>query len=282
MTLFAGGVGGGLYADVAGGNGTVRIENFLIVGNSAGSGAWDAFVAIVDVCCCSYLRLLGAGGGVAVVCDAIPLSVDVVGSHVANNAASGAHCLCVCNSVNVMCFSGDGGGIAISSSISTDTPLNLLYCDVQLMPPPQYRVWSSSLAVRIERSIITNNTANCSLTMCSGGGIAMTQSASYGGSIILADSVIDGNSASTFGGGLYLGGPSSGSASCSVSITDGSIVSNNSATQAGGQVYNNCGGNFSVSGSNITMRDSATEVRHHCSMNVCIVCAFVCSNRGLQ
>lgn len=109
-------------------------------------------------------------------------------------------------------------------------------------------------------TVVNNNSANCSTGTCSGGGLAMTQSTCNAGVVHIDRSVFERNFASTFGGGLYLGGPSPGLSSCSVGLSN-TVVAGNSALQAGNQIYNNCGGNLSVSSTNITMVNSATEVR---------------------
>lgn len=159
---------------------------------------------------------------------------------------------------------GDGGGIAFTRmDWALDIPVNLGYC----FPPypyasaRPYRVWSPLLYITISDSIVSNNTASCGVGVCSGGGIGMAKSTIYGGVFTLSNTAVEFNTASTFGGGLYMGGPSAGSPSCTLRILNGTRIGYNTAVGAGGQVYNNCGGNFTLSNSTVMMLSSPTEVR---------------------
>lgn len=177
-----------------------------------------------------------------------------------------------CQSPPLCLVSGDGGGIIILNQIE-DTPSNVLYCDgypSYEVPAPQYRQWPPTFTVTISHTAVIDNRASCFVGVCSGGGLSMAQvtkaaltSGSFtysGGYLRIVDSTFEGNYASTFGGGLYLGGATPGLPSCSVLITNGSSIANNTALRAGSQIYNGCAGNFSVSASTITMNSSATEV----------------------
>lgn len=165
---------------------------------------------------------------------------------------------------------GDGGGISIASTVS-DTPLNVGYCaSPGPNPPPQYRQWHTSLLVNITNTVVSENTVNCTSGTCSGGGLAMYQhSAFQSGQFTVSKSIFEGNYASTFGGGLFLGGPAPGHASCSISLLDNTVVSNNSALRAGNQIYNNCGGSFTFSNSSMELLLSDTEVCFICNHAVC-------------
>lgn len=148
-----------------------------------------------------------------------------------------------------------GGAIAITTPI--DTASNLLYCDSFLGFSPQYREWEASSIITVINSTIVNNSVVCS-GICSGGGIALLS----GGELILKRSTVVGNDATGFGGGLMLGGTSSGTASCSLTMMEGAIISNNSANQTGSQIYNGCGGDVLVEDSFIDLSASNFEVRN--------------------
>lgn len=167
-----------------------------------------------------------------------------------------------------------GGAVWISTLV--DPPLNLLYCDTAASP--QFREWEVEFTLRISDTAIVNNSAVCTGT-CSAGGVAM----SAGGKLIIARSSIVGNVASTFAGGLLLGGTSAGTASCLLSIED-SHIRGNSAQQAGAQVYNNCGGDVSIVNTDIDMDNSNNEVEfllvfHFRFHSFSIVSTYCCVNR---
>lgn len=147
-------------------------------------------------------------------------------------------------------YAGVGGAISIGTPI--DSPLNLLYCESGTSL--QFRDWEPYSFISITNTTVVNNSAVCTGT-CSGGGIALTS----GGELVITNSTIANNSALSFGGGLLLGGTSSGLASCSLTVHR-SRIGGNTAPQTGAQVYNNCGGNVTITDTWIDMSASAVEV----------------------
>ena len=68
------------------------------------------------------------------------------------------------------------------------------------------------------------------------------------------------NSAALFGGGVFIGGPSPGYASCSLNLT-GSVFESNSNSRSGGQLYSSCGGSIDFSGTTFKLLNTDLEVR---------------------
>jgi hypothetical protein len=167
--------------------------------------------------------------------------------------------------VCMMNCSGDGGALAISNGI--DTPSNNQYCcydptsqyspQCPTAPPPaQYRAWSFNSSIIISNSTFLRNTASCKT--CSGGAIAIQP----GGDVSIFNCTIATNSAAFFGGGVFIGGPSPGYASCSLNLT-GSVFESNSNSHSGGQLYSSCGGSIDFSGTTFELLNTVFEVRVH-------------------
>lgn len=142
-----------------------------------------------------------------------------------------------------------------------DRPLDVLYCDSpDVIAPDRFRLWSTLVFIRVINAYVAGNNATCAAATCSGGGFAMTQSTSNPGMLTISNSTFENNLASTFGGGLYLGGAAPGLSSCSIGLFQQTVIANNTALRAGNQIYNNCGGNFTCSNSTFDMQRSGTEV----------------------
>ncbi len=164
--------------------------------------------------------------------------------------------------------SGDGGALSISNGI--DTPANTQYCcynpTKQACPnsvasPAQYRAWSFNSSIIISNSTFLRNTASCKT--CSGGAIAIQP----GGDVSIINCTIANNSAPFFGGGVFIGGPSPGYASCSLNLT-GSVFESNSNSRSGGQLYSSCGGSIDFSGTTFELLNTVLEVRVHSCFQV--------------
>ncbi len=74
--------------------------------------------------------------------------------------------------------------------------------------------------------------------------------------------IIANNSAAFFGGGVFIGGPSPGYASCSLNLT-GSVFESNRNSRSGSQLYSSCGGSIDFSGTTFQLLNSDLEVRVH-------------------
>jgi hypothetical protein len=166
--------------------------------------------------------------------------------------------------------SGDGVALAISNGI--DLPSNSQYCcyapysvynpQCPTAPPPaQYRAWSFNSSIVITDSTFLRNTASCKA--CSGGAIAIEP----GGDVSIINCTIASNSAAFFGGGVFIGGPSPGYASCSLNLT-GSVFERNSNSRSGGQLYSSCGGSIDLSGTAFELLNTVLEVRVHFRFHV--------------
>lgn len=150
----------------------------------------------------------------------------------------------------MLCRAVAGGAVLITTPV--DSPRNLLYCENGTSP--QFREWELYSSVTVRDTRIVNNSVMCP-GACSGGGIAM----SAGGTLVLTNATIAGNVASSFGGGLLLGGTSSGQSSCSL-VVNSSYIGGNRASQAGDQVYNNCGGGVTMVDSVVNLSATGVEV----------------------
>ena len=163
--------------------------------------------------------------------------------------------------------SGDGGALTISNGI--DTPSNSQYCCYDPLrfvspicpaapPPVEYRAWSFNSSIFISNSTFLRNAASCKT--CSGGAIAIQP----GGDVSIINCTIANNSATFFGGGVFVGGQSPGYASCSLNLT-GSVFKSNSNSRSGGQLYSSCGGSIDFSGTRFELLNTDLEVRvHYC------------------
>ncbi len=167
--------------------------------------------------------------------------------------------------VCLMYCSGDGGALAISNGI--DTPSNNQYCCYNppkrlgacpnsVPPHAEYRAWSFNSSIIISYSTFLRNTASCKT--CSGGAIAIQP----GGDVSIIDCTIANNSATFFGGGVFIGGPSPGYASCSLNLT-GCVFESNSNSRSGGQLYSSCGGSIDFSDTTFELMNTDLEVRVH-------------------
>ena len=172
-----------------------------------------------------------------------------------------------------VCCSGDGGALAISNGI--DTPTNNQYCCYDPLHyfspncptaalPVEYRAWSFNSSIIISNSTFLRNTASCKT--CSGGAIAIQP----GGDVSIINCTIANNSATFFGGGVFIGGilGTSGLApSCSLTLQGSRIVAN-SNSRSGGQLYNSCGGSIDLSGTTFELLNTVLEVRVHFCFDV--------------
>lgn len=132
-----------------------------------------------------------------------------------------------------------------------------MYCesdsdDADLTVP--YRVWQPIVRITVSDSLFVSNVASCST--CSGGGIAVQS----GGVLSLIRTTVWNNTAGFFGGGLFLGGTSSGFSSCTL-FTDGSGIGGNSALRGGAQLANSCGGNVTWSNTTVALANTTNEAR---------------------
>ena len=117
------------------------------------------------------------------------------------------------------------------------------------------RNYTHSYAVSLTDSVVSGNVAQC--LQCSGGGVYL----STGGLLTLTSTAIVNNSATQFGGGMYLGlGDSFGSKSTCGLVMDGCTISDNAAGQAGAQLYSTCLGNVVVVNTTVDMTDVGTQV----------------------
>ncbi len=148
-----------------------------------------------------------------------------------------------------------------------DSPANVGYCCYdpnsdyspscpQVAPPPEFRHWSFNSTVMISDSSFIDNAADASCRTCSGGAIAIQP----GGDVSIINCMIANNSASFFGGGAFIGGPSPGYASCSLNVSGSSFVRNRNG-RAGSQLYSSCGGSIDLSSTRFELLSSVTEVR---------------------
>lgn len=128
------------------------------------------------------------------------------------------------------------------------------YCQVPQTPPP-FLEWLYESAVRVQDSKFVNNTAACAT--CCGGGLSV----GLGGALVLSNTTVTGNFAGLFGGGALFGGVASGSGTCSVNITQGTLVQANIAKRSASQLAINCAGALAVDTSTIDLGVSEAEVR---------------------
>lgn len=121
----------------------------------------------------------------------------------------------------------------------------------------------NGITVALEDSILTNNTAHCTNGVaCSGGAIAISQS----GSLRLSNSTAAGNTASSYGGSVYIGIPRLRCA-VDVIISAGSSVSGQTPTSNSSGIYDTCSGGVFVFDSTVDFSNSGINAE-------CLPCPF--------
>jgi hypothetical protein len=224
---------------------------------------------------CQWCLLEGAGSAVCFTLTggSSDATVRILQSTFIGNVATGLGLcvLCVFNAgspctidcvARVVSSAGNGGALLIANG--QDTPLNIGYCCSspleslscpELAPPPEFRQWSFNSTIMIADSSFIDNAANTTCETCSGGAIAIQS----GGDVSLTNCSFVNNSAEFFGGGVFIGGPAPGYASCALNVSGSSFL-RNSIARSGSQLYSSCGGSIDFSGARFEMQSSATEV----------------------
>lgn len=80
-----------------------------------------------------------------------------------------------------------------------------------------------------------------------------------GGDVSILNCTIASNSATFFGGGVFIGGQSPGYASCALNLS-GSTFQSNSNSRSGGQLYSSCGGSIDFSDTTFELLNTILEV----------------------
>lgn len=104
--------------------------------------------------------------------------------------------------------------------------------------------------------MVCNNSARNMNESGSGGGLRVTG----GGSLHVINCSVAHNAADVLGGGLCLGSLYSLLSSCSLAISSNSYIGDNTALQGANQVYSSCGGNVSLSNSEIHLTSTSNSL----------------------
>ena len=137
-----------------------------------------------------------------------------------------SNCLCF---ACIVCGVGNGAGVSIQTAPDI--------ADVECPDPPSYYPYDAVTLLSISNATIVGNHADC-LT-CSGGGVSV----GVGGQLSVTGSVIANNTAGVFGGGLLLGVVQQ--STCGLAVAD-SVIDGNTASHGGSQLYSTCAAGVSV------------------------------------
>lgn len=153
----------------------------------------------------------------------------------------------------LLCWAGNGGGVAIS--VTSDPQPRRTCPGLPYWPGGNVTYWpySHSTQVTISNCTIANNVASSPTS--SGGGVHLAE----GGLLALRGSVLRGNTAGLFGGGLCLGSGQS-SDTCALQLLEGTAVMDNAAGHGSAQVYMGCTADMLVQQSSIGLTSRSTQV----------------------
>ena len=143
---------------------------------------------------------------------------------------------------------GGGSGAGIGLAVPVDRQTAAGSC-----PNVTYWRYAYGTYIQVRDVLVANNSAACD-GKCVGGGVFLTA----GGQLTLQNTVLSGNTASQFAGGVFLGVVGAAATTCGLRLVNATLTGN-TATSGGEQLYSSCPGDVLFDGSAIAMNAGVSQ-----------------------